>query len=155
MGSMFNEHFSEVIAPIGKVKNNSYTTPQNSGWIKVSDYNRIAIVINALAIGTNLAVQVDLATDALGSNLITNWRHITTLTSVPAQPDIIEIIATELGYPTGGTPATPTGTNYSYIRVVATPSGVNSSMIQVYGCSPRQAPVDDSLWNEIVAFVDS
>jgi hypothetical protein len=152
---MFNEQFAEMVAPIGKVGNNSFSTPQNSGWINVSDYSRIAILINALAIGTNLAVQVDLATDAAGSNLITNWRHLTTLTSVPAQPSIIEIIATELGYPTGGTPATPTGTNYSYIRVVATPSGTVAAGILILGCAPRQAAVDPALWNQIVAFVDT
>ncbi len=152
MGAMFNERFSETVAPIGKVGNNSYTTPQNSGWVYVGDYNRIAILIAAQAIGTSLAVKVDLATDALGSNQILDWRHITTLTSVPAQPDIIEIIATELGYPTGGTPATPTGTNYSYIKVTATPTGTVAAVILILGCSPKQVAVDQSLWNQIVAY---
>jgi hypothetical protein len=149
---MFNERFSEVVAPLGKVGNNSYTTPQNSGWIHVGDYNRIVILILAQAIGTSLAVKVDLATDALGSNAILDWRHITTLTSVPTEPDIIEIIATELGYPTGGTPATPTGTNYSYIKVTATPTGTVAAGILILGCSPKQVAVDQALWNQIVAY---
>ena len=152
---MFNQQFAEVVAPIGKIRNASFSGAQDSGWIYVGDYNRIVVVTDVLAIGTNLKVQVDLATDANGSNLITDWRHNTTLTAVPAQPDIIEIIATELGYPTGGTPATPTGTNYSYIRVVATPSGTDAVSILIYGVSPKQAAVDSALWNEIAAFVDS
>lgn len=155
MGSMFNEQFAEVVAPIGKAGDNSYSTPQDSGWVYVGDYNRIVVLINAQAIGTSLAVKVDLATDSSGSNLVSDWRHITTLTSVPAQPDIIEIIATELGYPTGGTPAVPTGTNYSYIKVTATPTGTVAAGILILGVSPKQAPVDSALWNEIVAFIDS
>jgi hypothetical protein len=147
--ALFNERFSEVIAPIGKVRQNG-SSPTNSGWLSVKEYERTVVLIDPLSIGTNIAVQVNIATDANGSNIVSNFAHITTLTSVPGHPAIIEILGTQLASPSGA-PAT----GYSYIEVVATPSGTVIADILILGCSPKQAAVDQSLYQEIVAFTDS
>lgn len=146
MSNMFNARFSELVAPIGKIVSASFSGAQNSGWVYVGDYHRIVIWIDPLTIGTNLAVQVNIATDANGSDELANFKHITTLTSVPGTPVVIEIVGTELGSPSGAS-----GVNYDYIKVIATPSGTDAAVIRILGCEPRQQEVDQALYAEVVA----
>lgn len=142
-----NERFSEVNALLATIYPASYSAEQNTAWISMENYERLFVKITAGNIGTSLAVDIEIATDALGSNLHT-LKSATTLTEAGTDDNSsvgIEIRAEELSKPSGAP-----SKEYTHIRVEVIPTGATLLSVDVFGFAPRRAPVDTSVWDEIV-----
>lgn len=146
MGS-YTELFGENFAPLVHVYGAAVTTEQNTVWIQVAKYHRIAIVLHALVVGTTLDLDVEVATDDQATGLWTLPDK--TLPQLVAADDntisVIEIRTDELGKPTGAP-----SENYDWLRVEITPSAAATYSLVVYGFVPRFGPIDSTLWDAIV-----
>lgn len=143
--SDYTETFGESHAPLAHMARVGSTTEQNSGYVNVGKYHRIAVVLHALVVGTTLDIDIEVANDNAAANVFT-LKHITQL--VAADDDVVVVIdirGDELGKPSGAT-----GQNYDWLNVEVTPSGASTFSCIVYGIVPRFEPVDATLWHEQV-----
>ena len=143
----YTERFFEKHAVLGVLYPASYASEQNLGWYAVQNYHRIAILVIGGNIGTSLDVDVEIATDADGSDVHT-LKSITQLTQAGSDDDSyvgIEIQSEELSKPAG-----TSVTNFTHLRVEVTPSGATLACVVVLGVNPRFAPVSTTGFDEIV-----
>lgn len=144
MGS-YTELFGENFAPLAKFSGAAVSTEQNSGYVAVGRYHRIAIVLHAPLIGTSLDLDVEITTDGVSAGLFT----LKSMTQLDGNDDgaivVVEVRTDELGKPTGAS-----SQDYDYLNVEITPSGNATFSCVVYGFVPRVGPVDATLWDEIV-----
>lgn len=144
MGS-YTELFSENFAPIAFLGAGAGTAEQNSGYVNLAKYHRVAIVLHVITTGTTLDLDVEIATDADAANVFT-FKHITQLVAADdAEIFVVEIRTDELGKPTGAS-----SENYDWLNVEITPSAAAAYSCVVYGFVPRYGPIDSTLWDEIV-----
>lgn len=139
---------SETIALLGFISPAGHSTEQNTTLAKVSEYERIMIVINAGDIGTSLAIDVEVATDSEAAGLHT-LKSATTLTQAAGDDNskvVINVRAAELVNPSGAS-----SSNYDYLRVECTPSGTCHFSVEVFGIDSRHEPVPTTLWDQVVA----
>ncbi|MBL8133914.1 MAG: hypothetical protein JNL42_18780, partial [Anaerolineae bacterium] len=69
--SILHADFAEQFAPLDKAAFVGVTTEQNTGYVSVAGYQRLAVLIHALAVGTTLDADVEIATAAGGTNALT------------------------------------------------------------------------------------
>lgn len=145
MGS-YTELFGENFAPLAKFSGSAVSSEQNSGYVNVGRYHRIAVVLHAILVGTTLDMDIEITTDGVSAGLFT----LKSMTQLDGNDDgsivVAEIRTDELGKPTGAS-----SENYDYLNVELTPSGNATFSCVVYGFVPRIGPVDASLWTEIVS----
>lgn len=142
----YTEEFSEAHALLDKMGDDNAAAEQNSGYFSMALYHRIAIVLHAVQVTTTLDVDVEIATDAAGSDAVT----LKSITQLTADDDdavvVIEIRAEELG-----NPANTTVMNFDYVNVEVTPVGAATYSLLVYGIEPRYKPVTQTPYDEVVA----
>lgn len=142
----YTELFSENAAPLAVFSGSGATTEQNSGYVNVGKYHRIAVVLHAIAVGTTLDLDVEITTDGVSAGLFT----LKSITQLGGSDDgdlvVVEIRTDELGKPTGAP-----SENYDWVNVEITPSGSSTFSCIVYGLMPRYGAVDSTLWDEVVS----
>jgi hypothetical protein len=145
--AILNSNFSEIADLLGVINPASYAAEQNTGWIDMAKYSRIAIVIHAGDIGTSLDADVEIATDSSGTDIHT-LKSMTQLTEAGGDDNsvvVIEVRAEEMSKPSEAD-----GKEYSHLRLELTPSGATIVGAQVWGLSPKYPPVTNSLLAETV-----
>lgn len=135
--------FAENHALLAKLANTSFSGEINlSSYVDVSKYNRIAIVLYALAVGSSLDCDIEVSAAAAG----TSPRTVKSITQLDGADDgavvLIDVQASEL-------PAN--GIDYRYLNVELTPSGSTSAVVLVFGFEPRYEPVDQTSYAEVVS----
>lgn len=140
----YTENFSEANKVLAHDFGVGVTTEQNSAWIQMSLYHRLAVVIHALVVGTTFDVDIEIATDASGSNLFTLYRATQLVAADDNNLIIFEIRGEKLGHPTGA-PAE----NYDFVRVEITPSGAATYSSIIYG-NGRYQPATLTLVDEVI-----
>lgn len=143
--SSYTELFSEVAAPLAAFGATAATTEQNSGYVNVAKYHRVVVLLYALQTTTTLDVDLEITTDGVSAGLFT-LKSITQLDSGGDDKVVaIELRTDELGKPSGAS-----SENYDWINVEVTPSGASAFTCIVFGLVPRYAPVDQTLWEQVV-----
>lgn len=140
----YTENFAEYAAPLAVIYPASYNSEQNTAFVNMGKYHRLAIVIIAGAVGTDFDADVEVATDDAATGLFT----LKTITANTEDNEIvvIDVRADELGKPSGAD-----GENYDWVRLELTPSGSCLLSAVIFGIEPRYAPIDQTLWDEVVS----
>lgn len=129
------ERFSEVAALLATINPASYNSEQNTGYVALTNYARVAIVIHAGVISGDLDVDIEQATTTAGGSakpLDSNSHDITkTATTDNNTVSIIEVDMDELDV-SGG---------FDCLNVEVTPASGGIFGVQVWGLVPRYAPV--------------
>lgn len=142
----YTETFAESHKLLADIGYSGVTTEQNSGYINIKNYRRIAIVLKCIAVGTTLDLDVELTTDGVSAGLKT-LKSITQLGgSDDADCVLIELRDEELSKP-----ASASSSQYDWINIETTPSGSCTYVLLVFGLEPRYAPVGSTEWDEVVA----
>jgi len=122
------------------------STEQNTSFVNVKAYRRIAIIIKTLDVGTTLDADVEITTDGVTAGLFT-LKSMTQLASGDDDEKVlINVRDEELSKPTGAS-----SDQYDWIRVETTPSGAATYVVMVLGLEPRFSPVGISDWDQVVA----
>lgn len=122
------------------------STEQNTTFVNIKNYRRLAIVIYTLDVGTTLDADVEISTDGVTGGLHT-LKSITQLTSGDDDAQvIINVRDEELSKPTSAS-----SSEYDWVRVETTPSGACTYTVSVFGIEPRYSPVGTAEWDEVVA----
>ncbi|MBK8023514.1 MAG: hypothetical protein IPK19_19295 [Chloroflexi bacterium] len=141
--SILHADFAEQFAPLDKAAFVGITGEQNTGFVSVAAYQRIAVLIHALAVGTTLDADVEIATAAAGTNALT----LKSMSQLGASDDdklvCIDIRPDELVAPTG-----TSAVDFDYLNVEVTPSGAATVSVIVLGI-PRDQPA--SGWDAVVS----
>ena len=142
----YTKLFSEEAAPLAVFGSAAATTEQNSGYVNLAKYHRIAVVLHAIGVGTTLDMDVEIATDAAATDVYT----LKSMAQMDSEGDgeivVVEIRTDELGT---CRPAR-SGENYDWLNVEVTPSGSCAFSCIVYGLVPRYEPVDSTLWDQVI-----
>lgn len=144
---MYTERFSEMVELAGAITPIATAAEHNSGWIDMSKFSRVAIVVSVGTFGTNATVDVDIeqAQDSSGTGAknITG-KSITQLTDAGTDDDkhvVIEVQAEELDVNNG----------FTHIQVELTigTATVPSSAV-VFGFPVRYQPASVTQYDEVV-----
>lgn len=142
---MYTERFDESAKLLADVGYSGVTTEQNTGFINIANYRRVAVVIKAIAVGTTLDADVEITTDGVSAGLHT-LKSITQLGgSDDAAVVLINIRDEELSKPTGAS-----SKEYDWINIETTPSGSCTYVVLVFGLEPRYSPVGNTDYDEVV-----
>jgi hypothetical protein len=138
--------FDEYVKLLADIGYSGVTTEQNSGYINIKNYRKVAIVIKAIAVGTTLDADIELTTDGVSAGL----KTLKSITQLGGSDDdnvvLININAEELAKP-----ASATSDQYDWINVETTPSGSCTYTVLVFGLDSRFEPVASTEWDEVVA----
>ncbi|MCK6581197.1 MAG: hypothetical protein L6Q98_24160 [Anaerolineae bacterium] len=141
--SILHADFAEQFAPLDKAAFVGVTTEQNTGYVLVAGYQRLAVLIHALTVGTTLDADVEIATAVGGTDALT----LKSMTQLGAADDdkliCIDIRPDELTAPAG-----TSATDFDYLNVEVTPSGAATVSVIVLGI-PRDQPA--SGWDAVVS----
>ena len=140
----FTERFSEVCYPLGRINPASYNAEQNTGYVSVRDYHRVAIVIHAGVLGQNVDVDIEQATDTAASGakaFASNSKDITlTATTDNNTVNVIEIRGEEFDVANA----------FDCLNLEMTPAGASSIFgAIIYGIVPRYAAVPTTNWDSV------
>lgn len=142
---MYTANFSEMAAPLAAFGATAATTEQNSGYVSMAKYHRLAILLFFLSTTTAVDVDVEVTTDGVSAGLFT-LKSITALDGSGDDKIVcIEVRADELGKPSGAS-----SENYDYVNVEVTPTDACAFTCIIFGLEPRYAPIDQTLWEEVV-----
>jgi len=142
----YTQQFSEYTKLLSHNIYEGVTTEQNTTFVNIKNYRRLAIMIVTLDVGTTLDADVEITTDGVSAGLHT-LKSITQFTSGDdAAKTVIEIRDEELSKPTGAS-----SQEYDWVRVETTPSGAATYTVSVFGIEPRYLPVGVTEWDEVVA----
>lgn len=143
--SLLHADFAENFAPIDQNAFVGVTTEQNTGYVLVANYQRIAILIHALVVGTTLDVDVEIATSSGAANAFT-LKSITQLVAADDNAVVcIDIRPDELTNPSGAS-----ANEYRYLNVEVTPDGSATVGVIVLGI-PRDKPAPATLWTQRIS----
>ena len=138
--------FSETHNMLAQISPASYTAEQNTDWIDMARYERIAIIIQVGAMGTTFDADLEIATDSDGSDIHTLKSITQLVTGEDDEIIVIELLAEEMSHPTGAS-----SDEYSHLRLEVTPNGATIFGAVVLGFESRYDPVSITAWDEIVA----
>lgn len=143
---MYTERFSEVHKLLAAVSYDGVSSEQNTSWISMQNYRRVAVIIVTDVVGTDFNADVEVSNTGTGAG--TNVHTLKSITEITADEAnvCIEIRDEELSKPTGAT-----SDEYEFIRVETTPDGTCNYVVLVFGLEPRYAPVGTAEWDEVVA----
>lgn len=142
----YTEEFAEGHKLLSVNFYSGVTTEQNTTFVSLQNYHRVAILIWASNVTTTLDADVEVSTTGLADSSLHTLKSITQLTSGDDAARVaIEIQSEELSKPTGAP-----SVEYDYLRVETTPSGSGTYMVAVIGISPRYKPVGVNEWDEVV-----
>lgn len=142
----YTQRFDEYTKLLSKDVYSGVTTEQNTTFVNVKNYRRIAIIIQALAVGTSLDADVEITTDGVTGGLFT----LKSITQLGGSDDsdivLINIRDEELSKPSGAS-----SEQYDWIRVETTPSGSGTYVVLVLGLEPRFSAVGTTEWDQVIA----
>lgn len=143
----YTADFAERHALLSKIGSTSFTTEQNlTAYVDVSKYNRVVVVLHAIAVGTTLDLDVEVSESSAGTSAHT-LKSITQLTS--GDDDVVVVVdiqTAEMTKPSGAS-----GSNYRYLNVELTPDGTCAASVLVFGAEPRFEPVSQTTYEEVVS----
>ena len=142
---MYTQRFDEYAKLLADVGYSAVSAEQNTSWINIALYRRVAIVIKAIAVGTSLNADVEIATSDGGTA-----HTLKSITELGGSDDaacvLISVRDEELSKPSGAA-----SDQYDWIRLETTPSGSCTYVVLIFGLEPRYAPVGATEWDEVVA----
>lgn len=144
--SSYTERFTEVAELLAEISPAAYATEQNTGYVSLSDFHRAVVIIQCGALGGDVDVDIEEATDTAGTTpqAFDGGGKDTTLTNGTDDDGttVIEIRTEELDV----------NDEYDCINVELTPAAQTSSIfgVQVWGLVPRHAPADTTILNAVV-----
>lgn len=141
----YTERFSEVHDLLACINPASYQSEQNTGYVSLKNYHRLAIVCHAGVLGQDVDFDIEAAQDTSGTgagSFDSGSKNFTwTATTDDNARTIIEIRPEELDI----------DGNDCCINVEATPAGASAIFcVQVWGIEPRFAPVPTTLLDAVV-----
>lgn len=145
---MDNVLFTEASEILAKIDPASYSSAQNSSWVKVDDHTRIVALIHvgAIAASGTFDAKLQRAKDGSGTGAedITG-KAITQLTQAGSGSNkqlAIELRSDKLAGQTNG--------DFTHVRLVLTPA-VAATIVgaEIYGISGRYRPVDQTNWAQV------
>lgn len=143
---MYTHRFDEYAKLLKDVGYSGVSSVQDTGYVNVADYRRVAIVIKAIAVGTTLDADVEIATD----NAATGVYTLKSITQLESDDDdaivLLNVRDEELSKPSSAD-----SSEYDWINVETTPAGSCTYVVLVFGLEPRYAPVGTTEWDEVVA----
>lgn len=147
----YNERFDEYVKLLADVGYSGVTTEQNTGYINIKNYRRIAIIIKAINVTTTLDADLEITTDGVSAGLKT-LKSITQLTGGDdADCVLINLRDEEMSHPDSAS-----SVEYDWINLETTPSGSATYTVLVFGLDPRSKPVGATEWDQVIAqFLES
>lgn len=142
----YTQRFDEYAKLLADIGYTGVTTEQNTGYINIKNYRRIAVIIKALTVATSLDVDVEITTDGVSAGLFTLKSAVQLGGSDDADVVLINIRDEELSKPVGASSA-----EYDWINIETTPSGAGTYVVLVLGLEPRFAPVGVTEWDQVIA----
>lgn len=143
---MYTQRFDEYAKLLKDVGYSGVTSAQDTGYVNIANYRRVAIIIKAIAVGTTLDADIEIATDDSATGVYT----LKSITQLEAADDaavvLVNVRDEELSKP-----ALASSSQYDWINVETTPSGSGTYVVLVFGLEPRYAPVGTTEWDEVVA----
>lgn len=142
----YTQRFDEYTKLLSKNVYSGVTTEQNTTYVNVKNYRRVAIIIQALAVGTSLDADVEITTDGVSAGLFT----LKSITQLGGSDDsdivLINIRDEELSKPSGAS-----SEQYDWLHVETTPSGSGTYVVLVLGLEPRFSAVGTTEWDQVIA----
>lgn len=137
------DEYAKLLADIGY---SGVTTEQNSGYINIKNYRKLAIVIKCVNVTTTLDADVEITTDGVSAGL----KTLKSITQVGSGGDancvLININAEELAKPDSAS-----SSEYDWVNLEVTPSGSFTGTVLIFGLDSRFEPVGATQWDEVVA----
>ena len=142
----YTERFSESHKLLAAVSYDGVTTEQNTSWISMQNYRRVAIVIVTDLVGTDFNADLEISNTGTGAG--TNVHTLKSITEITADEAnvVIELRDEELSKP-----ALATSDEYEFFRLETTPDGACNYVVMIFGIEPRYAPVGVTEWDEVIA----
>lgn len=141
-----NITYGELMAPLLTDYTGTISALHNTARVALGLYQRIAILLFPVAVGTTLDVDVYLATALSGGTT----KKIASVTQLVAADDAVAPIIIDVMNEVAGNPNDGTGRNYDYLYVALTPSGNASAVVCILGADARSLPTDQTLWTQAV-----
>jgi hypothetical protein len=141
-----NITYAELMAPLLTDYTGTISTLHNTARVALGLYQRIAILLFPIAVGSTLDADIYLATAASGGTS----KKIASITQLSGSDDAVAPIIVDVMNEVAGNPNAGTGRNYDYIYVALTPSGNASVIVSILGADARSLPTDQTLWTEAV-----
>jgi hypothetical protein len=127
--------FSEVASLLAVINPASYNTEQNTGYVSLANYHRSVVIIHAGVIGGNVNIDLEQATDTSGTSaktLDSGGKDVDLVATTDNNTvSVVEIRNDELDVSNA----------FHCINVEITPASAGIIGVQVWGLSPRFAPV--------------
>jgi hypothetical protein len=146
MSGLIHADFAENYALVDSASFVGVTNEQNTGYVDLSAYVRLVILIHAIAVGTTLDADVEIATTSGGANAHT----IKSITQLGGSDDgavvVIDLRPDDLNNPAGAT----ADDGYRYLNVEVTPSGSATVSVLVLGAL-RNSGSASTTWDEAVS----
>lgn len=140
------ERFDQYVKLLGDNGYSAVTTEQNSGYINIKNYRKVAVLIKCINVTTSLDCDIEVTTDGVSAGL----KTLKSITQIGGSGDancvLININAEELAKPDSAS-----SDQYDWINVETTPSGSGTYVVLVFGLDPRYEPVGATQWDEVVA----
>ncbi len=143
--AMLHADFAEAFAPFHKSALVAVTTEQNTGYLAIASYQRIAILIHALVVTTTLNIDIEIGTSAAGANAHTLKSATQRVAADDNKLIVFDIRPDELSNPSGTAIR-----EFTHLNVEVTPDGAATVSVIVLGI-PAYAPADQTLWAEAVS----
>ena len=139
---MFTQRFSEEVAILDYTSVSGASTEQNTGYVDVSKYHRVAVLILPTDLGGDLDVDLEQATDTSGTSAksLDSGNKDTTVLSTATDPTIIEIKGEEFDVDNA----------FDCLNVEITPGASSSFEVLILGFCPRYAPVSTTGYEAVV-----
>jgi hypothetical protein len=126
--------FHEEYVPISRTSVIAATTAQNTGWVSLRDYVRVAVIIHALTVTTTLDAVVQIATSAAGANALT----LSSAAQLAAADDNV-ILCFDVRPDALSSPVGTSVSEFTHLNVRLTPDGAATASVLVLG-EPRGKP---------------
>jgi len=143
--NVMNVDFSETWVPIDTLLISAATTEQNSGYVSLAGYNRVAIIVHALIVTTTLDIDIEIATAVGGTNAVTLKSAAQLLAADDGDIIVFDIRPDELS-----NPANTSVNEFSWLNVELTPSGAATVSVIVLGMSAYR-PGIQTLWSQAIS----
>lgn len=143
---MYNQRFDEYAKLLADIGYSGVTTEQNSGYINIKNYRKIAIIIKCINVTTTLDADLEITTDGVSAGL----KTLKSITQIGSGGDascvLINLRDEELSKPDSAS-----SSEYDWINLEVTPNGSFTGTVLILGLEPRFAPVGATQWDEVVA----
>ena len=138
----YTERFTEVHQLLATIYAANVAAEQNSGYVDIGTFHRAVIIIHPLALTAALNVDIEEATDTLGTSpqAFQAAGHDITVAAADTEPSVIEIRTEECDV----------NDHYHCINLEITPAGATEYFVaEIWGVIPRFAPVSTAALDSV------